>query len=86
MQSVDTGRDLLKHTLVFRADPDVKRIVFVCVPHRGSSLAVGTVDILDNGLIRAPRKLVDCRGCPQHFQVISACLGLALPDPGSLER
>jgi hypothetical protein len=28
--------NLLKQTLVFHADPDVKRIIFECVPHRGS--------------------------------------------------
>jgi pimeloyl-ACP methyl ester carboxylesterase len=50
--------NLLKQTLVFRADPDVKRIVFICVPHRGSKLAVGIAGLLGNGLIRAPRNVV----------------------------
>jgi hypothetical protein len=49
--------NLLKQTLVFHADPDVKRIVFVCVPHRGSSLALGIVGNFGNGLIRIPRNL-----------------------------
>ena len=49
--------NLLKQTLVFRADPDVKRIVFMCVPHRGSGLAVGIVGLLGNGLIRVPQNV-----------------------------
>jgi pimeloyl-ACP methyl ester carboxylesterase len=48
---------LLKQTLVFHADPDVKRIVFICVPHRGSTLAVGLVGALGNGLIQVPRNV-----------------------------
>ena len=50
--------NLLKQTLVFRADPDVKRIVFICVPHRGSGLALGLVGAFGNGLIRTPRNVV----------------------------
>ncbi len=48
---------LIKQTLVFHADPDVKRIVFICVPHRGSTLAVGLVGALGNGLIQVPRNV-----------------------------
>lgn len=48
--------NLLKQTLVFKADPDAKRIVFMCVPHRGSGLAVGIVGLLGNGLIRGAAK------------------------------
>jgi hypothetical protein len=49
--------NLLKQTLVFRADPDVKRIVFICVPHRGSGLALGLVGMLGNGLIAVPQNV-----------------------------
>jgi len=51
------AENLLKQMLVFHANPDVKRIIFICVPHRGSSLAVGMVGILGHGLIRIPRSL-----------------------------
>jgi pimeloyl-ACP methyl ester carboxylesterase len=50
--------NLLKQTLVFHADPNVKRIVFMCVPHRGSSLALGLVGALGNGLIQTPQNVV----------------------------
>ncbi len=62
-QSADTfyGRipsdNLLKQTLVFHADPEVKRIVFMCVPHRGSGLAVGTIGAIAASLIRVPRNV-----------------------------
>ena len=49
--------NLIKQTLVFRSDPDVKRIVFICVPHRGSGLALGLVGMLGNGLIMIPRNV-----------------------------
>jgi pimeloyl-ACP methyl ester carboxylesterase len=49
---------LIKQALVFQADPNVKRIVFICVPHRGSSLAVGLVGMLGNGLIRVPQNVL----------------------------
>lgn len=49
--------NLIKQTLVFRSDPDVQRIVFICVPHRGSGLALGLVGMLGNGLIMVPRNV-----------------------------
>ena len=50
--------NLLKESLVFHADPNVKRVVFICVPHRGSGLAVGLVGLLGNSLIRVPQSVV----------------------------
>jgi hypothetical protein len=43
---------------VFHANPDVKRIVFICVPHRGSGLALGLVGAFSNGLIRTPQNVI----------------------------
>ena len=43
--------NLIKQTLVFHSDPDVKRIVFICVPYRGGGPAFGLVGMLCNGLI-----------------------------------
>ena len=48
---------LIKQTMVFRSDPDVKRIVFICVPYRGSGLALGLVGMLGSGLIMVPRNV-----------------------------
>jgi pimeloyl-ACP methyl ester carboxylesterase len=49
---------LFKQALIFQADPNVKRIVFICVPHRGSGLALGLVGMFGNGLIRVPQNVV----------------------------
>ena len=49
--------NLIKQTLVFRSDPDLKRIVFIAVPYRGSGLALGLVGLLGKGLIMVPRNV-----------------------------
>ena len=40
--------------LLFHANPEVKRVVFICVPHRGSGLALGTLGELAIRLIALP--------------------------------
>jgi hypothetical protein len=73
--------NLLKQTLVFNADPDVKRIVFVCVPHRGSGLAVGIVGALGASLIRAPANLVSTikTTLGDSLERVTGAKGLRLP-------
>jgi pimeloyl-ACP methyl ester carboxylesterase len=46
--------DLVKRALIFKANPRVKRIVFICVPHRGSYLASSWIGTLGIYLIRFP--------------------------------
>jgi pimeloyl-ACP methyl ester carboxylesterase len=46
--------DLLKRALIFKANHHVKRIVFFCVPHRGSYLATNWIGALGVSLIRFP--------------------------------
>ena len=45
---------ILKRGFIYSANPNVKRIVFVCVPHRGSTLAVGWIGKLGTSLISLP--------------------------------
>lgn len=45
---------LLKQTLITTAYPEVKRIVFICTPHRGSELALGSIGNLATRLISIP--------------------------------
>lgn len=45
---------LFKRALIFDANPRVERITFICVPHRGSILAVTLPGIIGAGLIRLP--------------------------------
>lgn len=49
---------LLKQMLVFGANPKVSRIVFVCVPHRGSKLALSSIGDLGRKLISLPSEMV----------------------------
>lgn len=50
--------DLAKRLLIFDANPQVRRIVFICVPHRGSGLALGSIGALGMRLITLPTSLV----------------------------
>ncbi len=49
----------LKQALIFSANPDVKRVVFVSTPHRGSALSTGGIGALGIRLIRLPMKVVN---------------------------
>ena len=49
---------LTKKALIFDANPRVKRIVFICVPHRGSDLATNWIGSIGVGLIRLPATLL----------------------------
>lgn len=50
--------NLVKKALIFDANPDVKRIVFIAVPHRGSDLAIGSIGALGTKLVRLPGTLI----------------------------
>ena len=53
---------LVKQALIFDANPHVRRIVFICVPHRGSNLATAWVGSIGSGLIRLPVRLAKGAG------------------------
>jgi pimeloyl-ACP methyl ester carboxylesterase len=44
----------VKRALIFRANPVVKRVIFVATPHRGSGLATGGIGAIAIRLIRLP--------------------------------
>jgi hypothetical protein len=48
---------LVKRAIIFDANPTVKRIIFICTPHRGSTLATGGIGALGMRLIRLPLKV-----------------------------
>jgi pimeloyl-ACP methyl ester carboxylesterase len=50
--------NLVKKALIFDANPHVKRLVFICVPHRGSYLASNWIGSIGVSLIRIPRTIV----------------------------
>jgi pimeloyl-ACP methyl ester carboxylesterase len=49
---------LVKKALIFDSNPHVKRIVFICVPHRGSYLATSWVGAIGISLIRLPSAII----------------------------
>ena len=50
--------NLVKRVLLFDANPRVRRIVFICTPHRGSTLALGSIGALAMKLIHLPTDLI----------------------------
>jgi pimeloyl-ACP methyl ester carboxylesterase len=52
------SENVLKRALIFDANPRVQRIVFICVPHRGSDLATNWIGSIGTGLISLPGKLL----------------------------
>ena len=50
--------NLIKQGLIFNANPDVKRIVFICTPHRGSEMAIGSIGAFAIRLIHLPSELI----------------------------
>ena len=51
--------NMVKQALIFDANPRVKRVVFICVPHRGSPLATGVIGAIGLSLIHLPPAVVD---------------------------
>lgn len=49
--------DLVDRCATFPANPEIERAVFICVPHRGSKMAVGTLGELAIRMIRLPADL-----------------------------
>ena len=55
-RSVQPG-DLVDQATRFRANPHVVRVIFICTPHRGSEMAVGTLGSIGSKLIALPGNL-----------------------------
>jgi hypothetical protein len=49
--------DLIDRSTTFEANPKVARLVFICTPHRGSEMAVGSLGELGRRLIALPADL-----------------------------
>jgi hypothetical protein len=50
---------LVKRALIFDANPRVERLIFICVPHRGSPLADSSIGAIGLSLIHLPAQVVD---------------------------
>ena len=71
------GDNLVKRSLIFHADPQLKRIVFICVPHRGSELALNSIGAIAIRLITLPSSFA---------KVITDTMGDALETVGGKTR
>lgn len=49
------ARRIWEDSLVFNHRPEIKRVIFISTPHRGSSLASGWIGRIGSALVRAPR-------------------------------
>jgi hypothetical protein len=45
---------LVRRAMIFAANPKVRRIVFICTPHRGSNMATGSIGEIAMRLISLP--------------------------------
>ena len=50
----NSNNSLIIHALIFKANPRIKRVVFICTPHRGSEMASGGIGRLAISLISLP--------------------------------
>jgi pimeloyl-ACP methyl ester carboxylesterase len=83
---------LVKKSLIFEANPTVKRVIFVSTPHRGSDLATGGIGALGMRLIRLPLKVVTAipksvlaavspDNDPKKYQLPTSISGLSPANP-----
>jgi pimeloyl-ACP methyl ester carboxylesterase len=54
----NSSDSLVVRALTYRANPRIKRVVFICTPHRGSDMASGGLGGLGISLIRLPFQLL----------------------------
>jgi len=83
---------IVKQALIFRANPTVKRVIFVATPHRGSSLSSGGIGALGIRLIRLPLKVVNAvpravvsalvpANAPRRYRAPTSIAGLSPKNP-----
>lgn len=70
---------LIKSCAVFRACPRVDRVVFICTPHRGSEMAIGSLGELAIRLIALPVSITSTVA-----GTLGNTLGVITGDPGRL--
>jgi pimeloyl-ACP methyl ester carboxylesterase len=54
----NSSDSLVARALTYRANPRIKRVVFICTPHRGSDMASGGLGGLGISLIRLPAQVL----------------------------
>jgi hypothetical protein len=69
--------DIVDRCAIFHANPHIDRAVFICTPHRGSEMAIGTLGELAIRLISLP---VDIAGAATRS--LGASISIITGDPG----
>jgi hypothetical protein len=54
----NSSDSLIVRAMTYRANPRIKRVVFICTPHRGSDMASGGLGSLVVSLIKLPSNLL----------------------------
>ncbi|HXM27426.1 MAG TPA: alpha/beta fold hydrolase [Chthoniobacterales bacterium] len=70
-------KPLLRDALLFRANPLVKRIIFISTPHRGSAIASGGIGALGDRLIRFPAIITS--SVPRQIARLANARGMRIP-------
>ena len=73
--------NLMKRALTFEANPRIRRIVFICVPHRGADLAINWVGSIGVGLIRLPGRIL-ARDINVAMATLQKNVGMKHPPTG----
>jgi pimeloyl-ACP methyl ester carboxylesterase len=55
----NSSDSLVERAMIYRANPRIHRVVFICTPHRGSDMASGGLGGLGISLIRLPFQLLN---------------------------
>lgn len=75
---------IVKRSLLFKANPEIGRVVFICVPHRGSGMADMTFAGAFSRLIRLPGRVVTAvTDLPEAFIKNRPLTGIAGLSPGN---
>src|SRR5438067_7512975 len=72
--------DLVSKAVTFKANPHVKRIVFICTPHRGAPMAVSTIGEIGIRLISLPGNLVGAITSEVPAETLKTMNGGRLPN------
>ncbi len=78
-------REVLEKTFIFNHRPDVKRVVFLSTPHRGSRLASGWIGRLASGMIRRPPLLSWLWASTKQIQIADPAAAPLKRAPNSID-
>ena len=72
--------ELVSKAVTFKANPRIKRVVFICTPHRGAPMAVSTIGEIGIRLISLPGNLVGVITSEVPAETLKTMNGGRLPN------